>query len=171
MKLLKSLELCAKIHSYSYFTIFVIHIHIVIKIIADSWSPWKTEYIDMSFVYFWRKKIFRKIPEVKISKIEFFFEKFFFRFWRIFKCYSTQNFMLIPNMCVSGHSFLGPPRYLIETRFLCFLSRWWQKSSKILAKKEVPDKKSYHFWKSRSRAIFLCIYLDFEFFHEKWLFW
>ena len=32
------------------------------KIITDSQSPSKTESIDMSFVYVWRKKNFRKIP-------------------------------------------------------------------------------------------------------------
>jgi hypothetical protein len=59
MELLKCLELYARIRSY--FTIFILHVHIFIKLIADSWSPSKTERIDMSFVYFWRQTFFSKI--------------------------------------------------------------------------------------------------------------
>jgi hypothetical protein len=50
MELLKCLELYTKMRSY--FTIFVLHAHIFIKIRADSRSPSKTGSIDMSFVYF-----------------------------------------------------------------------------------------------------------------------
>jgi len=55
---LKCLELYAKIRSY--FRIFTLHVYIFIKIIADSWSPLKTESIDMSFVYFQTKNFFSK---------------------------------------------------------------------------------------------------------------
>ena len=36
-----------------------------------------------------------------------FFEKIIFQFWVTSARYSTQRFMLIPNMCVLGRSFLG----------------------------------------------------------------
>jgi hypothetical protein len=58
MELLKCLWLHAKMRSY--FKIFIRHVHIFIKITADSWSPLKTEPKDISLIYFWWKPIFRK---------------------------------------------------------------------------------------------------------------
>jgi hypothetical protein len=71
MELLKCLELHAKMRSY--FTIFILHVHIFIKITADSWSPLKTDPKDISLVYVWRKKNFSKkimgyTPDKKLKK-------------------------------------------------------------------------------------------------------
>jgi hypothetical protein len=50
---------CTHILRFSFFTYIFSR-----KIIANSSSPSKTASIDMSFVYFWRKKFFAKILEV-----------------------------------------------------------------------------------------------------------
>ena len=58
-----------------YFTISIVYVQILVKIIADSWSTSKTESINMSFVYFWWKQIFRKnhggYSQTKIFKQSF----------------------------------------------------------------------------------------------------
>jgi len=58
MELLKCLWLHAKM--LSYFKISILHVHIFIKITADSWSPLKTKPKDISLIYFWWKTIFWK---------------------------------------------------------------------------------------------------------------
>jgi hypothetical protein len=75
--------------------------------------------------YFGRiwKKNFSILPYTIPRAI--FFEIFFVRFWTILKRYSTQNLMLIPNMCVLGRSFLGRKHALMPL-VLClhFLFMW-----------------------------------------------
>ena len=60
--------------------------------------------------------------------------------------------------------------FLIFQKIAGFSNRGWRKSLKILEKKAVSRKTFYQLWKSRSRAIFLCIYLNFDDSDEKWLF-
>ena len=52
-----------------------------------------------------RKKIFRYHPTH--PQVQIFSKKKKIFFLMILKRYSTQNFMLIPNMSVSARSFLG----------------------------------------------------------------
>ena len=54
-------------------------------------------------------------------------------------------------------------RLISRTLFISYYRR-------LSTKKEVLDKKPYHFWKIWRRAIFLCIYLNFEISDENWLF-
>jgi len=60
--------------------------------------------------------------------------------------------------------------FLIFQKTAGFSNRGWRKSWKFFGKNEVTIKINYRLWKSRWRAIFPCIYLNFDHSDENWFF-